>query len=145
MENATFSLLTFEPDEFIRNSDTTRWTIGLSDGRFVTQDDDRPGAEPASTWLRLKEFLAIYPDLRVVDFHIDFRDHRVSLPANADGYYFAKSVRATYGVSAEHYTVGYLTDGIWSIVWYKVPELISTLEETRFDSEVNDKFVIRNP
>src|SRR5688500_10269504 len=90
MNNDFVSLVT---DEHVPD---LRWVAVLSNGETVYQDDDRPGIKPESAWIRLGNYVN-NRGLHIVALSFQFRSHVISLPENADGYYFAKGALAFWG------------------------------------------------
>lgn len=133
-----------QEDEFTELK--ARWVAILDNGETILQDDGRPGAEPASAWLRLREYIRD-DRLKIRRLYLQHRSNIVTpLPDDAAGYFFCNRAVAllfdnnTYGF----YVVGYLTkdNQIETQVW-KVPELL--LAETGVRSaEEADLFLIRN-
>ncbi len=130
-----------DEDEFTREKwlSEVRWTVTLSDGTRVIQDDNRPGAVPPSAWLRLRQYTQ-EKSLHIVGMSLAFRDEPpVHMPDNASGYFFRKSVGSfldsdlTYGF----FLTGVLTDKEVVVQRWKVPELILVEEEVR-DPENED-------
>jgi hypothetical protein len=132
-------------DEFIRNKyeGETRWIVVLSNGLSVYQDDDRPDIHPPSAWERLHNYCketGNYP----VNMRIQFRSHTESLPENAEGYYFVKSVLGEFGSNRtwHFFVTGVLENGIIKVNKWKVPELIPTEYEER-EVKLDDVCLIR--
>lgn len=123
-------------DEFLRDKEinTALWRALLNDGSWVIQDDDRPEYEIKPAWLRLKQYLALNPHLKIVRLDIGFRDNmlRHVVPDNAQGYYFAKSITAsTTGWFANYYVVGWLENNIIHTKKFQVPEMLYDSSEER--------------
>jgi hypothetical protein len=114
-----------EDDPFVR--DSMRWVVRLSNDEVVYEDDGRPGVEPASAWIRLGQYCR-EANLRVVQMWLQFRSSRIEVtPADAPGYYLAKSVFAVWGDgrSYESYVVGTLReDGLVATTRWRTPELV---------------------
>lgn len=130
-------------DEFVR--DSMRWVVRLNNEEIIYADDDRPGEDPPSAWLRLGAYCRDN-GLYIVQMWLQFRSVRIEVkPANADGYFFAKSVFAVWGddQSYEAYVVGTLReDGKVYTTQWRVPELIRLEQGTR-EVEEDSPFVIR--
>jgi hypothetical protein len=110
-------------DDFL--SEKTIWIATLSTGEKVYQDDDRQNAEPASAWLRLKNYCR-QNNIFIVDLILRFRDHyENTVIPNAAGYFFCKRAAAAWGTpTLEFYVTGYLDkDTIYTKTW-KIPELV---------------------
>jgi hypothetical protein len=127
-----------------------RWYARLSDGTVVISDDDRPGAEPASAWLRLGKYLTGNPGLSIREFWVGFRDSNVHtgiVPENAEGYFFRKSVLGFLNdnVTLGFFLLGHLENGTVHVQRWKVPEMILVEKETRnpFDSQAVSESLIR--
>lgn len=139
-----------QPDDYTEEYHLreTYWTVKLSNGEYVMQDDNRPGVEPHSAWLRLAEYVR-QNRLSIKEMWVQFRSHVEStLPADADGYFFRKCAmgflfdNSTYGF----YLIGYLHNGKVRVQKWKVPELLLVEEEERDpadDSQVGQS-LIRN-
>jgi hypothetical protein len=138
-------------DDYTRELETDRgqalWRAELSDGRVVVMDDGRPGCDPPSAWLRLADEVR-RTGVRVVRLWPQFRDNaqRDCLPANADGYFFAKAVLGMWGLSdtLQFMLLGHLTENAIVVQRWSVPELILVDVERR-DPEAAGDCLIRNP
>lgn len=85
--------------------ENTVWIVKLSDGTIVYQDDDRPDSE-GSAWARLKKHCE-YNRLYITEMKLKFRSHVVHMESDADGYYFSRGVRATFGAANQgYYAIG---------------------------------------
>lgn len=117
-------IVTKVEDDFVKHQ--MRWVVVLSNGETVYQDDNRPGLDEPSAWLRLKQYVADN-NLNIIEFWLQFRTNRVLVePRAASGYYFSKSAFGVWGEeSKEGYVAGALVDGrVVGMLW-KVPELIA--------------------
>jgi hypothetical protein len=123
------------------------WRAQLSDGTVVIMDDNRPGVQPASAWLRLARHVQEH-NLAICRLWLQFRTHveQDILPANAEGYYFCKSALGflTLKDTLHFFLVGYLTNGKIMVQKWCVPELLLLSVETR-DPELAGPCLIRNP
>ena len=111
-------------DEFVR--EIPRWTADLSDGTTVYMDDGRPGVQPESAWLRLREHINTN-SLRINAIWLQFRSHRFQVGwPDAEGYYFAKWIQQTWGdAHATHgFVFGEIRDGKLTTRTWKTPELV---------------------
>jgi hypothetical protein len=109
-------------DEFVFHQ--PHWEVELSNGEIIYQDDNRPGVAEPSAWVRLKNYCTAN-HLHITQFWLQFRSNRIVIgPANADGYYFVKSVFAIWGdnETIHAYVVGVLMDGKIQGARFKVPE-----------------------
>jgi hypothetical protein len=138
-------------DEYTRQQWLTRvrWFARLSSGVVVIGDDDRPGLEQPSAWLRLRDHVTRH-GLAVEEVWLQFRDEPpVRLPARAGGYFFRRSVGAflNAAVSFDFYLVGYLQGRQVVVHRIKVPEMILVETEARDpdDAEAVGPSLIRNP
>ncbi len=124
------------------------WVAGLSDGTTVYQDDNRPGVEPKSAWVRLKSHIQ-NNDCTIQSLYLSFRGQKqsVDLPNNAEGYFFCKSIIGIYGEdkSINCALIGYLDKQNGKIIIQKwsVPELILLSTEER-DEKLAEEALIRN-
>lgn len=137
--------LSFEVDEYLSEyyENNTRWIVTLSDGRKVYQDDDRPGIEPASSWIRLGEYLKKNPELKIVGMSVGFRDNFIHLANDCDGYFFVKSVLGSTNFSdnIHFFIVGTLTNGqLWTTM-YAVPQMVSMTTEARNPLEAKESLI----
>lgn len=137
-------------DDYTRERwlDSVRWTVLLSNGEQVIQDDNRPGVEPASAWLRLGQYVC-EQGLVIEGLTLQFRSEPpVRLPERAEGYFFRKSLGAflTSQATLGFYLVGHLEDGRVLVRRYKVPEMILVGLEARDpnDHETVGISLIRN-
>lgn len=110
-------------DDFVR--DSPRWTAALSNGETVYMDDNRPGLEEPSAWLRLKKYCRDN-NIYIVEFWLQFRSNRILVePRNAEGYYFVKAAWGVWGDGITHhaFVAGAVVDGKIRGMKWKVPEL----------------------
>lgn len=123
-------------DDFIR--DKLRWVVELSNGETVYEDDDRPGEDPPSAWVRLRAYCHDNR-LHVVGMRLQFRTHIVGVGPDEgipDGFYFVKSAYGIMGVDGRQenygaYIAGYLKDGKIFVTRWKTPELEQLGHEVR--------------
>lgn len=149
-------------DDFLREQamkGQARWTARLSSGQLVYQDDNRPGEEPASAWVRLAEHLRNTGE-RIVSLWLQFRDHvERPLADDAAGYFFARVAGGVWpgDETYDFYLLGQLeyqlenglTKASVMVQRWKVPELIFC-EVTQRDPEDaramgQGQFLIRQP
>ncbi len=143
----TLSLCGVANDEFIEYKH--HWIATLSDGSRIYQDDDRPGEEIPSAWLRLKEWLS-YTNLEsdgkiwIQGLHLRFRSNIINpLPTNAKGYFFAnKIVQMVGGKPYDFFVVGTVEDKVIKRQTFKVPEMIKVAEDIKPLDENYERFVI---
>lgn len=111
-----------------------RWTVLLSNGETVIQDDGRPGTN-GSAWQRLATHLQDLNAVRITAMNVQFRDQPpFCLPDNAEGYFFRKSAGAfafCNEATVQSYLVGYLRDGKVWVFRIRVPEMLVSGGETR--------------
>jgi hypothetical protein len=122
-------------DDFIR--DKVRWVAVLSNGEIVYEDDGRPGEDPPSAWIRLREYCSANV-LFINNMRLQFRSHIVPVGEGYDAFYFVKSVFGVMGSdSVGAYIAGYLDrDGLVHVKRWRTPELVEIGSETRvFDPE----------
>jgi len=145
----TTPLVTGE-DEFTRELETDHklalWRVELSNGKVIVQDDNRPGVEPHSAWLRLAEHIR-REGLAICRMWLQFRSNqrREILPANAEGYYFCKSALGMMNSNSTlfFYLVGYLQNGKLVVQRWAVPELL-LVETMERDPAKAGECLIRN-
>ena len=120
-------MLSFTEDGYILDKfeQEVRWIAKLSDGRRVFQDDDRPGLEEISAWLRLKAYID-NNELNIDNITLQFRSHMVSVNNEpVDGFFFRKAALGVWGSdrSFNLYNFGTLKNNkLYVTKWY-VPEL----------------------
>lgn len=138
--------ISFVIDDFISDKDSTIWYCELSNGKTVYQDDDRPGYDEPSAWLRLAKYLH-ENKVNIVKMWIRFRSHIELVGENAEGYFFRKSVlgglamqRDEVPINKHYYLAGCLRDGKIEVVKWQVPELIEIERETRYPTD-GEKYV----
>ena len=111
-----------------------RWVAHLSDGTSVVQDDGRPGLEDESGWIRLAKYLYIN-DLRITSVDLQFRTQMIKniLSAEADGYFFCKSLSASLNTDERYafYILGYIKGEVIYTQKWLVPLLIMVEDGTR--------------
>ena len=63
---------------------------------------------------------------------IQFRSNKHQLPSNADGYYYSKGVRGSFGspVTLQLFFVGTLENDVLNVSCWKVPEMLKEKTET---------------
>lgn len=131
-------------DEWLNVEERPIWTVVLNNDEVIYGDDSRPGIEPSSAWLRLIDYCR-ENNLYVVGLDIRFRDHVISLPQNAIGYYFSRGVWAQMisNSSTECFVIGIVEDGRLEVTWYCVPELleIQKVEKDLTNKNVLDKII----
>ncbi len=144
--------LCFAEDDFTRSLEddhrTALWQARLSDGSVVTMDDGRPGIEPPSAWIRLRDYL-LETKLSIVGLWLKFRSNRDEniLPANAQGYFFTKSIMSSLdpgSLPVFFYMVGYLVGDTLTVERWDMPALILVEREIRSLDGVEEQ-LIRNP
>ena len=142
-------MISFHEDDYIRflqeDRATAIWVATLTDGRRVWMDDHRPGLEPYSAWIRLREFLQ-ETSLGIRGFRLKFRSHEIC-PASdgADGYFFSKSsVRVAGGKTRQFYLFGHLFGDRIQVQRWKVPELILVDLDARLPERAGE-CVLLNP
>lgn len=128
-------MVSTQEDEFTREKwlNEARWTALLSNGQTVIQDDGRPGADPASAWLRLGMYVTEM-NLKIVGLTLQFRSELpLHMPKDAEGYFFRKSMGAflNTGQTFGFYLIGHLANGVIHVRQYKVPEMILVETTTR--------------
>ena len=136
------STITTKGDEYLRErwESKSRWHIILSDGTEVFQDDERAGRP---SWLDLSDFLTENPSLTIRSMYFGFRDNTVQLPDNADGYFFRYGLLSSWGGFEKHsYLVGYLQDGVLTVLKYELPEMTYLGTETRDMESAGQSLII---
>lgn len=110
-------------DHFLE--DRSMWVAILSDDTKIYADDNRPGCEPASAWLRLTAYLKS-SKLKIIKFGIKFRDHYEWLPDNCDGYFFVNGVLgALFSDKTLSYQIlGYVENDKIICRYYSIPALL---------------------
>lgn len=137
--------LTRHDDEFVR--DSLRWVVALNNGETIYQDDDREGVEPASAWIRLKEYCTRH-GIWIVRMWLQFRSHVVPiLPDDAPGYFFVKLAFGVWGdqKSYDAYIAGTLDGDIVRTACYKVPELELMGVSERPANPASPTLIVRHP
>ncbi len=123
-----------EHDKYVQgafNRKEAIWIVKLSNGETIFQDDYRVGLKEHSAWLRLRAYCK-EQRLHIIGMRLEFRSNKVKLPDNAEGYFFTKMAGAWIGQSTDNkYGIGILKDGEVIIIFYLVPELISSGTDVR--------------
>ena len=123
-----------ERDQFIVDLQETcpSWVVGLNSGLVVYQDDYRPEVQPPIAWERLGMYCSQFDDY-IINMQIRFRSNIKALPSNADGYYFCRGVRMSFGAdgSTPLFYVGSLQNGILEVGRWRTPEMILEHTEVR--------------
>jgi hypothetical protein len=131
MADASDISLTREDDEFVR--DRLRWVVTLNNGETIYEDDGREGVEPASAWVRLKEYCQA-GGFWIIEMWLQFRSNRVEVkPADAEGYFFVKEAFGVWGAEESYsaYIAGAIQGDNLMVSRYKVPELVLLEEQVR--------------
>lgn len=82
-QTALAASLSWEIDEFLAGKSI--WSARLSDGTTVYGDDDRPGREPANSWLRLRSYIE-GTGLKIDQLYFHSGAYVVELPKSDYGY-----------------------------------------------------------
>ncbi len=134
-------------DDFIVNYQETSpcWVAWLNSGLVVYQDDYRPNIEPPSAWARLYNHCKETGDY-IINMQIKFRSNVKSLPANADGYYFSKGARGSFGQPKTHqlFFVGTVQHDVLNVTCWKVPEMLEEKTEERNINEAGICLIRKN-
>lgn len=121
-------------DEFIQNfiEMNPSWEVLLNNGTRVFQDDGRPGVSPPSAWIRLGEYCK-QNNLYITEMKIRFRSNSHSLESNADGYYFCKGSRGSFGSTRtmQLFYAGVLKNGKLIVHCWKTPEMVKEKQSER--------------
>ena len=140
-------MLQYEIDEYMfdKRDRSATFEVDLSDGRTVYSDDDRPGLEIPSTWVRLRRYL-YSTQLSITGYRLRFRSNVIHIGYNVDGYYFSKALLYSFGSEQSYNFIvaGTLNNNKLLISRYSNPSL--QLEETEY-REVNtdSECLIINP
>ncbi len=106
----------------------TRWIVDLSNGERIYQDDDRPGVETNSAWIRLGQYVKAN-NLSIIYMRLQFRSHFINVndgPADkVNGFFFSKSALGSPGMgrTQDYYVAGTLRNGILQTKRWQIPEL----------------------
>ena len=125
----------------------TRWIATLSDGTRVYQDDERPGLETSSAWIRLREYLAERPELKIDNMVIQFRSNMIHVnDGPVDGFFFCKAALGSPVMpkTVGFFVVGTIKNGILKTRKYRVPELLLDCEEERDIEQYRDFIIFNN-
>ena len=89
------SLLSKELNDYvIKYADNNPiWIATLSNGETIYQDDDRPNIEPASAWVRLKQYCE-ENSFHITNLKVRNRTHIEEVGSGHDGYFFCKGAGA---------------------------------------------------
>lgn len=142
--NPSSSLCT-QPDEFLEEK--AIWIVTLSDGTKVYQDDDRPGVDEPSAWIRLGHYLR-EAGLGIVGMELRFRSHVVPLPSDVPGYYFARGIKrdAIAGSKNQHFLCAGIQIGDTVVYgWFRTPELLNERQVVKKVDEVEPPWLFQNP
>jgi len=118
------------------------WVVTLSNGETIYQDDDRPGVEPSSAWIRLKSYCE-ENDLHITSMKIKNRSHVVEVDSDCDGYFFCKGAGGfMFGdMTYLSFSIGTLQDGELKVRRWSLPEIESSTIEIRDLSEAGDMLI----
>lgn len=138
MSNLCFSYDYFLEEECI-------WVAKLSDGTTVYQDDNRPGIEPVSAWIRLGEYLKENSDKWIKEIQLKFGTHEISVAGEKDLYFYSHGLLASVTKSCGYHIIGWNTNDKEIIrVHYKKPELIITNHDKISIKSCKQGQIIRN-
>ena len=142
-------MVSFELDSFITDKDKTFWSALLSNGKWVYQDDDRPGEIEKRAWVRLMQYCEDN-EVYVTQMRIRFRSHEETMPESTDGYFCRNRVLGAFGAGGQAsfngYALGPVIDNKLHIQVWQIPEIILD-EITPFeirDIEGNEDAIIWN-
>ena len=124
------------------------WRAELADGSVVVMDDGRPGLEPRSAWLRLRaRVLAGGPRVRRLWAGFRSNQHRGILPADADGYFFAKAVLGSPDEpeTLSFFLLGALAGGVLTVQKWQVPEMVLVSVEERDPATAGECLLLNPP
>lgn len=120
-------MVSFELDSFIIDKDKTFWSALLSNGKWVYQDDDRPGETEPRAWVRVKQYCE-ENDLYVTQMRIRFRSHEEIMPSSTEGYFCRNRVLGAFGAGGQAsfsgYALGPIIDNKLHIQIWQIPEII---------------------
>ena len=100
------------------------WVVTLSNDETIYQDDDRPGVEPGSAWIRLKSYCE-ENDLHITSMKIKNRSHVVEVDSDCDGYFFCKGAGGFMFGDATYlsFSIGTLQGGELKVRRWSLPEI----------------------
>lgn len=128
-------------DEYVRNR--PRWVATLSNGEVVYGDDDRPGVDTPSAWVRLRTY-CLEQGVGISKLHFQFRSNIQHLPS-ATGYFFARTACGVdSGWSFDGVRVGYVVAETVYTTHYKTPELV-VIDQDERPLDRSSECVIVNP
>ncbi|NDA64586.1 MAG: hypothetical protein EBX50_21535 [Chitinophagia bacterium] len=121
------------------------YEVDLSNGLKIYSDDNRPGLEEPSTWIRLQEYIT-REQVDITGFRIRFRSNVQHIGYGADGYYFAHASLSHFGdsKSLDYYVVGTLKNHELKVKRFEKPALINMQEDVRNWKEAKQCLII-NP
>lgn len=141
--------LSFVEDDYLRELyfEKPRLVIKLNTGETIYDDDERPGRDPASFWIRLKDFLDKREFVKIDEILLQFRSNVISpLPKKSKGYFFRKGLLAN--ISGEgrwnFWCLGYVDSNKLIISKYYIPSLTLMESEERDINEENGRTIIWN-
>jgi|TARA_R100001163_G_scaffold61502_1_gene51554 hypothetical protein len=119
------------------------WIATLSNDEVIYQDDGRPDVEPASAWLRMKQYCE-ENDLHITNMKVRNRSHIEDAGSNYDGYFFCKGAGALmFGDFTVHtFNIGVLENGKLRVRTWRLPELIPERFEERDPYEASPECLI---
>jgi len=104
----------------------------LSNNKEVFQDERKDGPH---SWIRLKQFLQLNSDLKIVDFRLIEGNQAFSMPENQKGYCFGKKMVKIFmgNTEIEGTCVGYYNGDIVKLFWIdnNSGENVGTEERTK--------------
>lgn len=121
-----------------------RWVVELSNREKVYQDDDRPGEEPKSAWIRLKQYVKDN-SLTINWMKLQFRSNiKMVNDGPVDGFFFCKSCLGSPGMQTiQYFVAGTIKNGILETRRWQVP--ILEIEETEIRNiKDSDECIIMN-
>jgi|TARA_R110000751_G_scaffold276860_3_gene378078 hypothetical protein len=128
------SLLSKELNDYvIKYADNNPiWIATLSNGETIYQDDDRPNIEPASAWVRLKQYCE-ENSFHITNLKVRNRTHIEEVGSGHDGYFFCKGAGALmFSDFVVHtYNIGVLKGDKLKVQIWRLPELLPERFEER--------------
>lgn len=122
-----------------------RWVVKLSNGETVFQDDNRPGEEEHSAWIRLAKYMQ-ENRLDIEHMKLQFRSNvKVVNDGPVDGFFFSQASLGAPGMkTVDYFVAGTLKNGILQIRRWQVPELELDEVEYRKVADAKECLII-NP
>ena len=122
------------------------WIAKLSNGETIYQDDGRPEVEPASAWLRLKDYCD-QEKIHVKSLLLKNKSNQIVAVEDDDndGIFLTKAAGAfLFGdETLQFFNVGVIKDGKAYLTKWKMPDMTKDVQEQREPKDCVEVSILR--